>query len=138
MNYFKRLETTFIIIIILVLAIAYGLLSKKSYAPVNPPQPVQEQRQGEGQEKVELVPAGTVSYQGVDGKNAMELLKASHDVQTQSFGDMGEFVKAIDGIEPDSMHFWSFYINGSQAQVGADTYMTKSTDLIEWKLEEIK
>lgn len=78
----------------------------------------------------------TISYSGVDGKNALDLLKVNHkvDVKTSSFGD---YVQGIDGVEGDAGHFWSFYVNGSMASVGAGAYVSKSTDKIEWKFEKI-
>lgn len=77
-------------------------------------------------------------YQGQDGKNAMEILKATHKVSTKVFSGMGEYVDGIDGTASDSNHFFSFYVNGQQAQVGADQYITKNGEQIEWRLEEIK
>lgn len=72
-------------------------------------------------------------YAGQDGKNALELLKAKHKVEATAQG----FVTAINSIKPDSKHFWSFYVNGQAAQVGAKDYQTKKGETIEWKLETI-
>lgn len=71
------------------------------------------------------------SYQGQDGKNALELLQTVGPVDVSDAG----FVNAINGIKPGDRQFWAFYVNGQQAQVGAKEYQTKSTDTIEWKLE---
>lgn len=136
MEYFKKIETLVIWSVIVLLAIVYGVLSNKADAPSDV---VQEQSVPVVQEQVQQVPATTdVKYQGEDGRNAMNLLKANYRVETQSFGDMGEFVKSIDGIEPDNTHFWALYINGTISQVGAEVYVTKSSDQIEWKLEKIQ
>lgn len=80
--------------------------------------------------------SSTITYQGVEGKNALELLKDNHQVTADSY-DFGEFVTGIDGQLADETTFWAFYINGEQAQVGAEDYQTKSEDTIEWKLETI-
>lgn len=142
MDYLKRAETIIIGTIIVVLAIAYGLLNDKASAPTNTNTQEQASNQQQtaetGDDSQQMVATSQVQYQGEDGKNAMELLKAKYRVETQSFGGVGEFVKSINGIEPGATHFWSLYVNGSQSQVGATEYMTKSTDSIEWKLEEIK
>ncbi|HYC79883.1 MAG TPA: DUF4430 domain-containing protein [Candidatus Binatia bacterium] len=137
MNYFKRLETIIILVIIVVLGVAYGALNNKAQAPATDTntQAVQNEQETDSQQ---LAPAALVRYPGQDGRNAMELLKSLHRVETQSFGDMGEFVKSINGIEPDSTRFWAMYVNGSISQTGAEQYVTKSSDTIEWKLEEIK
>lgn len=80
----------------------------------------------------------TVSYQGKEGKTALELLKDSHEIKTETYEGFGELVTSIDGVSADSKHFWAFYVNGKESQVGASTYKAKSTDKITWKLEEIK
>lgn len=133
MNYFKKIETIIIAVVILLLGIAYGFLNDQVDAPTN------QNNQDTTVVSQQQVPAvSNVRYSGQDGRTAMDILKANYNVQTQSFGDMGDFVKAIDGVEPDSKHFWAFYVNGAISQVGADQYVTKSSDNIEWKLEEIK
>jgi len=77
-----------------------------------------------------------VSYSGIEGKNALEILKASHQVETQKFS-FGELVDSIDGVKAPSTHFWAFYVNDKQAEVGAGDFVTKDTDSITWKLEPI-
>lgn len=80
------------------------------------------------------VRADYVGYPGQDGKNALELLKSHADVQTQS-SSYGEFVAAVNGQDGGGTKYWSFYVNGEMAQVGAGAYVTKSSDKIEWKLQ---
>ena len=130
MNYLKRIETTIIAVVILVLGAAYGFLSDKAEAPTtdNAAQQVQQQQSS----------SAPVRYQGQEGRTALDILRATHDVETQNFAGVGDFVKKIDGVEADSSHFWSFYVNGAQATEGAGTFITKSSDSIEWKLEEIR
>jgi len=72
----------------------------------------------------------TVTYQGVDGKNALELLKASHTVVDDS-----GFVTSIDGQPNAAPKYWTLYMNGTMASVGAKDLVTKATDTITWKLE---
>lgn len=133
MNYFKKIETIVIAVIILLLGVIYGILNNKADAPTT-----QDNQVSNATTQQEVTSGPVVSYSGQDGRTAMDILKTHYNVQTQSFGDMGDFVKSIDGVEPDSKHFWALYVNGSMAQVGADQYITKSSDNIEWKLEEIK
>jgi len=78
-----------------------------------------------------------VSYTGVNGKTALKLLQKSHKVVTKDYGAMGQMVTSIDGVAADSSHFWAFYVNGTMASEGASTYVTKTGDKIEWKLEAI-
>jgi len=80
----------------------------------------------------------SIKLTGQDNKTALEILKASHKVGTKSFGELGEFIEEIDGIKPDAKHFWAFYINNESSNVGAGQYTSKASDIIEFKLEEIK
>jgi hypothetical protein len=79
--------------------------------------------------------ATTYLYPGQDGKTALELLKGAYpSTVTKSSGSLGEQVMSINGKEAGSNEFWEFLVNGTAATVGASTYVTKSTDMIEWKL----
>ena len=76
-----------------------------------------------------------ITYQGQDGKNALEILKSNYQVATSTSAGLGEFVNEIDGVKPGQNQYWAFYVNGSLASVGADSYVTRSGDNITWKLE---
>ncbi|HEX3568212.1 MAG TPA: DUF4430 domain-containing protein [Candidatus Saccharimonadales bacterium] len=77
----------------------------------------------------------SLSYRGITGKTALQVLQAAHQVQTKIYSGFGPLVTAIDGQIADAKHFWAFYVNGKLAQVGAGSYQTKSTDTVTWKLE---
>lgn len=77
----------------------------------------------------------SLSYRGIAGKTALQVLQAAHQVQTKLYSGFGPMVTAIDGHVADAKHFWAFYVNGKLAQVGAGNYQTKSSDTITWKLE---
>lgn len=80
-----------------------------------------------------------VTYGGQEGKTALDILKSINKVETKKYSGIGEMVLSIDGSKPkDSSQFWAFYVNGTQAQVGADQYVTKNGEKIEWKLETIQ
>lgn len=72
------------------------------------------------------------------GKTALDALKQSYQVETQTFSGVGDFVNSISGVKPDTKHFWAFYVNGTSSTVGAGTYTVKEGDKLEWKLDEIK
>jgi len=70
------------------------------------------------------------------GTTALQILTSTHTV-VQKGEKENTFVTAIDGriaIETNK-EFWSFYVNGKQAQVGAGSYFAKNNDTIEWKIE---
>lgn len=76
-----------------------------------------------------------VAYDGVEGKNALELLKAQEDVVTKQ-SSFGEYVDSVNGVVGGTDgKYWAFYINGQLSQVGAADYQTKTGDKIEWKFE---
>lgn len=75
-----------------------------------------------------------LSYKGQSGQNALALLKkhATVTVKHYSFGDMVTSVNGVNGTGPK---YWTFYINGKMAEVGASSYTTKSTDTLMWRLQ---
>lgn len=89
----------------------------------------------------EVVLNDYVRYPGKLGKNAFDLLleldnvKAPPDFKRYDFG---VFVESINGIKPAEGQFWKLYINGEEAQVGADQLETRKGDIVEWILEDIK
>lgn len=83
-----------------------------------------------------VVKSDTVTYHGVAGKTALELLQTNTKAITSGTGTMA-FVTSINGRSADTTkkEFWSFYINGVSSTVGAGSYVTKDTDTILWKIE---
>ncbi|MFE5291297.1 DUF4430 domain-containing protein [Isoptericola sp. NPDC056618] len=79
------------------------------------------------------------SYEGEDGKTALELLEEKDpDAQVQGKGE-NAFVTAIRGREADpETEFWGLYVDDEMAQVGAGSLETKDGQTITWKLEEIE
>jgi hypothetical protein len=77
-----------------------------------------------------------VSYAGKVGKTALELLQ-THAIAEVSGAGTSAFVTGINGRMADNAkkEFWAFYINGKPSQVGAGSYVTKTGDVIEWKIE---
>ncbi len=132
---FKRFETFVIICAIGLVGVIYAL--------TKPPLPAAEVENAQTQsdqknEEIKSVPVTYVKYDGVEGKNALELLQASHQVATKEFPGVGAYVVGIDGNESDTINnFWGFYVNGQQSPIGASQYVSKNGDVIEWKLESI-
>lgn len=75
-----------------------------------------------------------ISYHGQEGINALSLFKKHANVETKhySFGDM---VISINGTSGKGPKYWTFYINGKEASVGAGSYTTESSDTLMWKLQ---
>ncbi len=73
------------------------------------------------------------SYQGVEGKSALEVLKEKTTIKQVTSG----LVTSINGRQADEnkREFWAFIVNGKESQVGPADYMTQEGDLIEWKIQ---
>lgn len=75
-----------------------------------------------------------VTYQGEEGKTALELLKKHAKTETET-SSLGDYVVSINGNDGGGTKYWLYYVNGQQANIGAGAYITKNNDNIEWKLE---
>ncbi|MCK9793351.1 DUF4430 domain-containing protein [Isoptericola sp. 4D.3] len=82
---------------------------------------------------------GEFSYEGEDGKTALELLQEKDpDAQVQGAGEMA-YVTTIQGREADpETEFWGLYVDDEMAQVGAGSLETKDGQTITWKLEKVE
>ena len=69
------------------------------------------------------------------GKTALEATESKAKVITSGTG-ANAFVTSINGREADikKREFWEFIVNGSQAQVGAGSYIIQNNDEIQWKI----
>ncbi|HZP55849.1 MAG TPA: DUF4430 domain-containing protein [Candidatus Saccharimonadales bacterium] len=114
-----------ILIAVFVVSISAGLVATKPWDTTSKPVITQQQSQ-----------TTYVKYQGKQGQNALSLLKKYTTVAVKhySFGDQ---VTSINGTQGNGPKYWSFYVNGKLADVGAGTYVTKSSDVIEWKLQKL-
>ncbi len=80
--------------------------------------------------------ATQLTYAGQDGKTALELLKAK-DPKAATKGDgANAYVTSVGGYAASDTkkEYWAFYVNGKLSDVGAGTYVTKSSDQISWKI----
>jgi Domain of unknown function (DUF4430) len=75
-----------------------------------------------------------ISYPGQTGIDALTLLKKHATVQTKHYS-FGDIVTAINGATGSGPKYWTFYINGKEAQVGAGAYTTKQGDTLKWVLQ---
>ena len=148
MNFGRKFEIFVIVVIIAFIGIVYAF-KKPAIAPVTQITQNQQSDQtpsnstslnpnatGSTQQPQQQVPATIIEYKGQDGKTAFELLNAAHRVEA-SRSAFGDFVTSIDGIAPDSKHFWALYVNGQFSQVGASAYVTKASDNIKWEIDAI-
>lgn len=79
----------------------------------------------------------TINYDGQTGKTALDLLKASHQVESQD-SSIGVFVTGIDDTKNQDNKYWMLYVDGRLAATGADQYTTKDGEKIEWRYESLQ
>lgn len=71
-------------------------------------------------------------------ETALDLLKNSGaKVETKSYGKMGSFIIAINGMASDATHYWAFYLNDHYAQQAADRTVLKPGDRIKFAYENV-
>lgn len=80
-------------------------------------------------EKIDLK---IVEYSGVERKNVLELLQQNAKVEYTP-NDNGAFITSVNGIKNSDTEFWLYSVNGVDATVAADKYITKSGDRIKWE-----
>ncbi len=131
----RRFEIFVIIVIIAIIGIVFAFKQNVSVAPTLSKTPLAQNDQTKTNDGVQ-VPATVITYQGQDGKNALELLQAGHRVEVKHYS-FGDLVTSVDGMAPDMTHFWAMYVNGQFSQVGASAYQTKSTDQIRWQIDAV-
>ena len=79
-----------------------------------------------------------VSYVAVEGKTSLEQLKELTTSAQTKTTEYGEYVDAINSLVGGTDgKYWSFYIDGTLASVGAGSYIQKGGEKIEWKFENL-
>lgn len=79
-----------------------------------------------------------LSYKATPGITSLEQLKSEAKDVVVTTSEYGELVDSIEGHKGGTDgKYWSFYVNGEMAQVGAGTYVQKEGDVIEWKFQKL-
>lgn len=98
------------------------------------------QTQATEEQAIEAVKVGRtkISYQAQPGITSLaQLEKEASNIVIEESG-YGKIVTSIEGHESGTDgKYWSFYVNGEMAQVGADAYTQKEGDFIEWKFQKL-
>jgi hypothetical protein len=107
-----------------------------------PAQPDQvDNNQIELLEQEDLTDIHATEYEFVatmSGQTALELIQANVEVETQDFGDAGQFITSIGGLAGNEENYWAFYVNDEYAQVGASQTILEEGDKIKFTYEAIK
>lgn len=115
--------------VLLAIGVTSIVLINLDDSPKNPPQK-SEQKQAPTQEQVE-----TVRFVAEPDMNVLEQLTQHAEVETKD-SQYGAYVDSINGKKGgEGGKYWTFYVDGEMAQVGAEAYVTKGGEVIEWKFE---
>ncbi len=124
-----------LIIWILSAIVIIGIAATCIFLVLNQQKPVENTANNQStQSQTETKKVTSITYNGQDGKTALELLESSASI-TKSGEGANAYITGINGVVADSTkEFWSFSINGEASMVGAGSYVTKNSDVIKWDL----
>ncbi len=85
--------------------------------------------------KINDVNPQSFDISGFVGKSALEATESEAKVITNGTGT-NAYIVSINGREADATkhEFWELDVNGSEAQVGAGSYIIQNNDEIQWKI----
>ena len=88
----------------------------------------------EGKAELIVKTIGNTSIENFDtiGMTAIEMLKVKHDVKFA----YGNLIKCIDNVCAESGYWWPLSVNGKKASLGAQSYIVKNNDKIEFVLSK--
>jgi|SRR5688572_15099782 hypothetical protein len=96
--------------------------------------PKNEQQQSQQKSTTEEQ-SDTVRFTAEADKNVLEQLTTHAEVVTKD-SQYGAYVDSINGkTGGDGGKYWTFYVDGQMAQIGAEAYITKGGEVVEWKFE---
>lgn len=79
-----------------------------------------------------------ITFTAKKGETVLAQLKTVAKVTTKD-SSYGLYVDGINGLNGGrDGKYWSYYIDGKLASVGAASYVSKGGEKIEWKLEKIQ
>jgi hypothetical protein len=86
-------------------------------------------------QKVEAAQSERLEFTAEADKTVLEQTEAKARVVTKG-SDYGPYVDSINDIQGGTDNkYWSFYVNGQLAPIGAAEYVTEGGETIEWKFE---
>lgn len=73
-----------------------------------------------------------------NGTGALDAMKQIAKVETKEYAGLGAMVVSIEGIKPDSKHYWGLYIDGNYADKGISSYLVEKNLAIEFRMESLE
>lgn len=123
-------------IIIIVLIAAVGITS---YLLIRQQTETRPATAKEDSSQTEKQQTDYVVYTGKKDSTALAQLKQQAGGVVTKPSSFGEYVDAIGNYKGgQDGKYWSFYVDGKLSAVGADTYVAKGGEKIEWKFEKLQ
>lgn len=80
-----------------------------------------------------------ITYTAKAGITSLQQLQNEADNVITKDSSYGQYVDAIEGHRGGTDgKYWSFYIDGTLSQIGADTYKQRGGEQITWKFQKLQ
>ena len=90
----------------------------------------------EKQQPAAVQTATTIRFTGLAGKTVLEQLRQTAGDVTVKDSSYGPYVEAINGLKGGTDNkYWTYYVNGQMANIGAGEYTTTGGEEVVWKFE---
>jgi len=77
-----------------------------------------------------------VSFTANGNETVLDQLKAVNSNVVTKETELGAYVDSINGLKGGTDgKYWTYYVNGTMGSVGADAYVPKKGETIEWKFQ---
>jgi len=121
----KKVLLWLVVVIVVAGGIIGGIYYKKS-------QGANESSKPTSGAQVEQINLKIVDLIGVEEKSVLDLLKDKTKVEYTDSAS-GVFITEINDIKNTDKEFWMYSVNGVDAAVAANKYITKDGDKIKWE-----
>jgi hypothetical protein len=79
-----------------------------------------------------------ITYVALPGMTSLAQLQLEADDVVVTESEYGKLVDSIEGHKGgNGGKYWSFYINGEMAPIGADAYIQQEGDTVLWKFQKL-
>ena len=123
----KNLKLSLLVFVLVVIVVVTGFIYKNSQTTKTQSSVAESVSESKSTEVSKIV-----TYNGVEGKTAFDLLNEKYTVEaeTSSFGVM---VNSINGLKNSDTEYWLYSVNDKSPDVGADKFFTKNSDQVKWE-----
>jgi hypothetical protein len=88
-----------------------------------------------GKPEVKAAETTVIEFTAVKDKTVLEQLQSKAKVEVKD-SQYGPYVDSINGVKGGTDNkYWSYYVNGQMANIGAGEYVAKGGETVTWKFE---